>query len=370
MDETDRGKRKPHFSGDVGYAEIDDHSVSQKKVDDHSSQDVHIDDHSVKTTRVSDNSQQNSHVDDHSHRTRIGDHIGAGAHKTKVNGDKIDAAGAEKVIINKTSSNTPLYALIVLVAIVAIVAVVYLVTGTDRTDKGKPATVQINPPLPPTPPIPTNETPSTGNSNQQADAHDSASNNHSVAAAPIATSKKTGDTNLPPALEFQVGFGMYRILPDGSTEYVREGDTLFSGSGYYFVVRPNAKSYVYLYQIDSNNQVFRLFPNEAYETGQNPISGNQDKMIPNSAMEYFLDESSGTEEIFFFASKAPIEKLENFSTGDRKSLPIEETKDRGVAGIREKDHTHLKSSTKIFQKILEIGSSESEFYHRFSFNHN
>jgi|GEM_PF-4905971 len=373
MEEIDRGKKKPQFSGDVGYAEVDDHSVSHKTVDDHSSQDVHIDDHSVKTTKVSDHSQRNLHVDDHSHRTRVGDHLGSGAQKTKVNGDKIDASGVEKFIINKTSNNAPLYVVIVLVAIVAIVAVVYMVTATDRADNRESPTPQQQTSTPvasqSNTPVPNSNS---GLSNQKTVIPPSSS---IVSTSPTAVSKPApnAQNDMKPVITyaFNVGFGMYRYRPDGTSEYIREGDSLFSGDGYYFVVHPNIKSYVYLYQVDSSGHAFRLFPNQKYETGQNPIAAKQDKIIPNSTMEFFLDETSGTEEILFFASKKPIIDLENFSTGLRESLPLEGRRHRGVAGIREKEkeYTHIKNDKNVHQKLLEIGSSVSEFYHRFSFNH-
>ncbi len=127
---------------------------------------------------------------------------------------------------------------------------------------------------------------------------------------------------------------------DGSKKLqpLAEGSVLRSGDGYALYARPGDTSYLYVYQVDALNKSFRLFPNSQFKTASNPVARGAQLWIPNGDDVLFLDETTGKESLYLFASSERIEELEGGAAAlTRKDLDyVAHIKKMGAAGLRPK----------------------------------
>lgn len=125
----------------------------------------------------------------------------------------------------------------------------------------------------------------------------------------------------------------------GAIEPLTEGKVLRSGDGYAIYIRPSDMCYIYVYQVDALEKTYRLFPNRAFNTGINPVPASDEVWIPNGSELLELDETTGKEYFYVFASPEAVPEFEN---GDNLTFPkkyidnLIEVRKMGVAGIREK----------------------------------
>lgn len=134
--------------------------------------------------------------------------------------------------------------------------------------------------------------------------------------------------------KISIDIGLYREDEEGRPALVKDGEALKSGDGYFLYVRPALESYVYIYQKDVSGEVFRLFPNKSYGTGQNPLAP-EGQYIPNPDSVFYLDENVGREQIFVFAGKRPIDYFERNTEILEKD--IQQVRLMGPAGVRKKE---------------------------------
>ncbi len=121
----------------------------------------------------------------------------------------------------------------------------------------------------------------------------------------------------------------------GKLQPLKDGMTLHSKDNYTIYLKPREDSYVYIFQVDTNGQAFKLFPNrEEYHTSSNPLAANGIHWIPAKGKFFFLDNSVGKEEIVFFASNKPIESLEKVKISSKKVME-DTVKLMGVGGTTE-----------------------------------
>lgn len=113
--------------------------------------------------------------------------------------------------------------------------------------------------------------------------------------------------------------------PPGATECkdpkcgditITNESVMYSGQNYQIGFRPNETSYVYVYQIDSNGNISRLFPGSDYlepsNRMENPLKADQIYWIPGRDAWLRLDDQQGEERIYVIASRsrnAPLEDL-------------------------------------------------------------
>jgi len=90
--------------------------------------------------------------------------------------------------------------------------------------------------------------------------------------------------------------------------------TLFSGDHYKIIFTPSQDCYVYIFQIDSSNKIYSLFPMEEFGGVQvqnrNPVQGGHDYYLPAKTKSFVLDHNTGTEKIYFLASQERDLELE------------------------------------------------------------
>ena len=131
---------------------------------------------------------------------------------------------------------------------------------------------------------------------------------------------------------------LYQEDDDGKLKPLVDGAILSSGGGFAIYARPSDESYLYLYEIDEREDAFRLFPNPAFGTGGNPLAPGKPAWIPNGRGFLTLDNTTGKERLYLFASRESIPELEGGAAAlTRRDLDdLVAVKKISVDGLREK----------------------------------
>lgn len=133
--------------------------------------------------------------------------------------------------------------------------------------------------------------------------------------------------------------GVFYEGKDGRLLPIKDGVTLHSKDNYAIYFKPKETSYLYIFQVDAKGEAFKLFPNEEeYKTINNPLKAGRAHWIPAEGKFFFLDETVGKEEIFFFVSSKPIQQLEKVKTTSRMVMD-DTVKLMGVGGTTESSVT-------------------------------
>jgi hypothetical protein len=155
-------------------------------------------------------------------------------------------------------------------------------------------------------------------------------------------------------------------VKDGKLQPLKEGMTLHSKDNYVLYLKPREDVYVYIFKVDTNAQAFKLFPNkQEYKTIDNPLRAGGTYWIPSEDKFFFLDDATGKEEIFFFASKKPVPALEQANVTSKTKIE-ETTKLMGVGGVSENKVSAsavVKGKSLAFDMLkTKISSSEDLIY--------
>jgi len=116
------------------------------------------------------------------------------------------------------------------------------------------------------------------------------------------------------SLDFKIDY-LYRVNGKGDYKPLTHESVLQAGDYYKIIFTPTVDSYVYIFQVDSANKLFRLFPLQGFEgaaTNQvNPVKGGQTYYVPAPHQSFELDEQVGTETIYFIATQQADIVIEN-----------------------------------------------------------
>lgn len=167
----------------------------------------------------------------------------------------------------------------------------------------------------------------------------------------------------------EVETGVYYEGGDGRLYPVREGMVLTSDDNYSIYFRPKQESHVYVYQIDSANKAFKIFPNAEYSKALNPSPASIEQWLPEKGF-LFLDKNPGKEEIYIFASRTPLAGLENLK--DASFASVEESiRLMGLGGKRGSEAVEKLKDTagNPVQLITRKMTAKGGFYYRLSFIH-
>ncbi len=97
-------------------------------------------------------------------------------------------------------------------------------------------------------------------------------------------------------------------------EIIQEGATLRSGERYKILFRAPEERYIYIFQMDSSNRIFCLFPLQHFRGVQvnleNPVRKGVLYHVPAKDKSFMLDQQTGKEQIFFLAMPQPNPDLE------------------------------------------------------------
>lgn len=131
----------------------------------------------------------------------------------------------------------------------------------------------------------------------------------------IATVKtKPTDTALP-----LVGINIkYVYRHEGSDEEfepLTNNSTLYSGDDYKIIFTPSETSYVYIFQRDSSEYIYRLFPMKNFKgvsvNSFNPVQSGITYWVPGEDKSFYLDEQIGKETIYFLVTQQPEAEFDN-----------------------------------------------------------
>ena len=172
-------------------------------------------------------------------------------------------------------------------------------------------------------------------------------------------------------IKLSLDIGIYYEDEQGKLQYLTEGSVLHSGDAYALYVRPSDDCYLYIIQVDDLGCSYRLFPNEEYHTQVNPLKAGEDHWIPNTEEYFVLDETTGKERFYLFASLDQIVELEEASTLQHADFD-RVLKIMGVAGLKQKINPYQAKPPKrihtaeVKKKLQAEGAFvyETWFWHR------
>jgi hypothetical protein len=124
----------------------------------------------------------------------------------------------------------------------------------------------------------------------------------------------SNSVNEPESLSFQINY-VFRPAGVGELKAINNGDILRSGDHYKIIFNSNKDCYVYIFQVDSSGQIFKLFPMESFKgvplSNLNPVREGRTYVLPASDKAFLLDRQVGTERIYFIASTERNRELED-----------------------------------------------------------
>ena len=180
----------------------------------------------------------------------------------------------------------------------------------------------------------------------------------------------------------QVDFSVVYEAPDGRVRTLEPGGVLTSDDNYAVSFRTSGPAYVYIFQVDSSGQVFRLFPNPNYSPEQNPVRPGLTHWVPPQDRWMFLDQNVGQERIYLVFSCRPDRELEDLhlrlqnavgqAAKDTAGKLIAAIKTRGPAPMTRPGHRRkVKLGKRVFEvveKTLEAAAAGQGVYF-LSFQH-
>ena len=149
---------------------------------------------------------------------------------------------------------------------------------------------------------------------------------------------------------------LYYEDDDGRMKPFSSGLTLRTGGRFAVYARPSDDSYVYLFEIDGRGGAFRLFPNTALATASNPLSAGKAAWMPNERSLFNLDNTTGREKLYFFASREKIPEFEGADAAltGRILDDVVSVHKIGVVKLRDKRDVVLVSPPRKTADILEV----------------
>jgi hypothetical protein len=110
----------------------------------------------------------------------------------------------------------------------------------------------------------------------------------------------------PAPLDFKINY-VYRSGGKGKFKPLTTGGTLRSGDHYKIIFTPVEDCHVSIFQVDSANMLYRLFPMKKFGklilNNNNPVQAGKTYYIPAKNSSFVLDEQTGPETIYFVASR-------------------------------------------------------------------
>jgi hypothetical protein len=138
------------------------------------------------------------------------------------------------------------------------------------------------------------------------------------------------------ALKFDITYS-FRAKNQSELQPLENGATLHSGDTYKIVFTPKQDAYVYIFQVDGSDKIWRLFPIQRWEkvtlNQSSRVSADKTYYAPTKTKSFELDQQVGTEKIYFIATTTRDGELEQLNnTTLTKAAPLIMA-GRGVAGI-------------------------------------
>ncbi len=115
-------------------------------------------------------------------------------------------------------------------------------------------------------------------------------------------------------LSFKISY-LYRAGGRGAFQHFRDGSRLQSGDSLKLLFTPTQDTvYVYIFMVDSDNNLARLFPTDdfigAATNNKNPVKKGVEYFVPAADKSFKLDNNTGEETIYFISTRQPDDVLE------------------------------------------------------------
>jgi hypothetical protein len=126
----------------------------------------------------------------------------------------------------------------------------------------------------------------------------------------------------PPPIISNINYD-YHDSHEKQFKQLQQGEILHSGDYYKITFKPNFDSYVYIFQKDSVNKIYKLFPMTEFQGKKyynlNPVKAGATYQLPSKNGYFVLDKQTGTESIYFIIKNQQdpiLEKRATITEGD------------------------------------------------------
>lgn len=100
------------------------------------------------------------------------------------------------------------------------------------------------------------------------------------------------------------------LIPSSQTQSLNRDLLIIpSGGGFRIQIAAQKDCYVYIFQMDSHNNLTMLFPDTEEFGARNPLESGKAYQFPNGDDWFILDQATGPEKILAFASPMPVVDL-------------------------------------------------------------
>lgn len=164
-------------------------------------------------------------------------------------------------------------------------------------------------------------------------------------------------------------------LHNANGDIINNGDTVLSGSNFFISIYPETDSYVYIFNRDSKNRIFKIFPNEQVSPLKNRLKANTQYTFPSDTTNqlFSFDSITGYESFYFLFSSTPLEDIEDALARMGKNASGELLEER----IRMRGITLTQTTKKqVFQlkghsiaKLLQIAKGQGSFLKQLKLKH-
>lgn len=147
--------------------------------------------------------------------------------------------------------------------------------------------------------------------------------------------------------------GAIVMLFDEKGRPIEDGSDVRAGDRFNFMIRPTSSLYAYVISKDTNNSMFKIFPNDDVTMTKNPLIPGRDYYLPpqESELIFEFDNNPGEEKLYFLFSATPMndpnaffEKVEALEIKNRKNNANKMTsRGIGLAKSKGKVKVNLKS---------------------------
>lgn len=143
------------------------------------------------------------------------------------------------------------------------------------------------------------------------------------------------------------------MLPPGQPATSFGTVAIPSGGGFQLRITATDTCYLYVFHIDSRDNVSQLFPNPEASKELNPLAAGRAYLIPQGSKSFVLDRNAGSETLHFVGSRWPAKDVEALFDRVRTARqPAERAKYRQelVARFRAREHASTAGVRGVFYK--------------------
>lgn len=173
------------------------------------------------------------------------------------------------------------------------------------------------------------------------------------------------------ALQFSIG---YAYKPGGKGDKfqdLRDGGVMHSGDHYKILFKATEKCYVYIFQADSANKIYGVFPLADFKGValelKNPVQPNQVYIVPAKDKSFVLDNVHGTEQIYFLAFRQRDSELEQLyqevveaqNSGNARQVQLAQAKLAKAVTVTPKGVATVISDTAVTTQSVEKRTEEN-----------